>query len=172
MKKIFLIPLAISLSFCNCKKSVVDSAKVSSIESICPENGECTIQLFKNKSLIVKTDDLGGIYYQMDESLETSVIQYQYDRKIEDGLQDGQHREEILFEINNKITALNLQDIDLQQTKMLFGRHCFCKGQAGYFKIEEGSLQLENQKKGISFDLDFKIQKVPQLFDKVKATVQ
>lgn len=172
MKKIFLIPLAFILSFCNCNKSVVENAKITSIESICPENGVCTVQLFKNKSLVVKTDDFGSTYYQLAENIDTSVIQYQYDRTVEEGLQDGQHREEILFEINNKTTALKLQDMDLQKTKMLFGRHCFCKGQAGYFKIEEGALLLENKNNVISFELDFKTDKVPQLFEKVKASIK
>ena len=172
MKKIFLIPLAFLLSFCNCKKSVAESSKISSIESVCPENGVCTIQLFKNKSLVVKTDDFGSTYYQMIENIDTSVIQYQYDRTVEEGLQDGQHREEILFEINNNNTALKLQDADLQKTKMLFGRHCFCKGQAGYFKIDEGTLFLENKNKVFSFELDFKTDKVPQLFEKVKASIK
>ena len=151
---------------------MAESSKITSIESVCPENGVCTIQLFKNKSLVVKTDDFGSTYYQMIENIDTSVIQYQYDRTVEDGLQDGQHREEILFEINNSTTALKLQDADLQKTKMLFGRHCFCKGQAGYFKIEEGTLFLENKNKVISFELDFKTDKVPQLFEKVTASIK
>lgn len=172
MKKIFLIPLAFSLSFCNCKKSVVENSKTISIESVCPENGECTVQLFKNKSLIVKTDDLGGIYYQMEDNLETSIIQYQYDKTVEKGLQDGQHREEIIFEINNATSELKLQNQELQKTKMLFGRHCFCKGYAGNFKVEEGNLFLENKNNTISFELDFKVYKVPQLFEKVKASIK
>lgn len=172
MKKIFLIPLAFSLSFCNCKKSVVENSKTTSIESVCPDNGICTVKIYKNKSLEVKTDDLGGIYYQMLDNTATSVIQYQYNKTVEEGLQDGQHREEILFEINSSKPLLNLKDKNLQEVKMIFGRHCFCKGQAGYFKVEEGSLSLENKNETTTFELDFKILKVPQLFEKVKATVQ
>lgn len=172
MKKLFLIPLALCLTFCNCKKSVVESSKINTIESICPEDGKCTIQILKNKSLVLKSDDLGGLYYHLVDNENTSVIQYQYNRTVEEGLQDGHHQEEIIFEINNSITELHLKNEELQQTKMLFGRHCFCKGQAGNFKVEEGSLLLTKDNNTITFELYFKTNKVPQLFEKVKATLK
>ena len=172
MKKFFLIPLAFSLSFCNCKKAVIEEKKAFSIESVCPQDGVCTIEVLKNKSLVVKTDDFGSTYFQMTDNEETSVIHYQYNRTVEEGLQDGQHREEVLFEINNSATELKLSNSELQSTKMLFGRHCFCKGQAGYFNVENGSLILQKKNDVITFELDFKIYKVPQLFEKVKASVK
>lgn len=172
MKKFLLIPLALSISFCNCTKSAISKSNDISIESNCPENGTCTITVEKNKSIIVKTDDLGGIYYQFLDNPNTSVIHYQYNRTVEEGLKDGHHREEILFEIDNDATSLNLENKEIQKTKMLFGRHCYCKGMAGYFKVEEGVLHLENKNNVITLDLDFKIIKVPQLFNKIKATVK
>jgi hypothetical protein len=172
MKKFLLIPLAFSLSFCNCSKTVVTNSKTSSIESACPDNGECTIQIFKNKSLLVKKDDLGGIYYQMTDNTDTTVIQYQYNRNVDEGLQDGQHREEIIFEINNSSSEINLEGENIQETKMLFGRYCFCKGQSGCFKVEEGILKVENKNNHITINLDFKINQVPQLFNKVIAIIK
>ena len=172
MKKIFLIPLALSLTFCKCPKAAIEKASVSSIESICPENGNCSIQIFKNKSLNVKADEFGSIYYQMLDNPNTSIIQYEYKRTVEKGLQDGQHREEILFEINNADKVISLTDSKLQDTKMLFGRHCFCKGQAGYFKVEQGTLNLRNENEIITIALDFQITKVPQLYSKVYATIK
>lgn len=172
MKKLFLIPLALLVSFCKCPQATIEKSSVSSIESICPENGNCTIQIFRNKSLNVKADEFGSIYYQMLDNPNTSIIQYQYNRTVEKGLQDGQHKEEILFEINNAVTQISLTDIKLQETKMLFGRHCFCKGQAGYFKVEQGTLNLKNEKAIITIALDFQITKVPQLYSKVYATLK
>ena len=55
---------------------------------------------------------------------------------------------------------------------MLFGRHCFCKGQAGYFKVNEGNLNFENKKGTINVDLKFRVTKVPQLYTVVKATIK
>ena len=172
MKKLLLLPLAFFLSYCNCTKSAVSKAKEYSIMSPCPENGVCKIQILKNKSLNVKTDDLGILYYQLSDNENTSVIQYTYDRKVEKGLEDAQHREEIIFEIKNITTELNLQDNSLQETKMLFGRLCFCRGQTGYYKVENGTLKLQNTNEIITLDLNFKINEVPQLYDSVKATIK
>ena len=55
---------------------------------------------------------------------------------------------------------------------MLFGRHCFCRGQAGFYKVSDGKLNLENKDNTITLDLDFTITKVPQLYSKVKATIK
>lgn len=172
MKKIFLIPIALLLSFCKCPKATIEKAAVTSLESQCPENGKCSIQLYRNKSLNLKTDELGSNYYQMSDNPKTSIIQYEYNRTVEKGLQDGQHREEILFEINNADKVISLTDAKLQDTKMIFGRHCFCKGQAGYFKVEQGTLNLRSENEIISIALDFQITKVPQLFNKVYATIK
>ena len=172
MKKFFLIPLAFGLSFCNCQKSSIAEKPATSIESNCPENGTCTIQIQKNKSMNVKTDEFGSVYYTLDDNAAKSVIIYEYKRNVEEGVQDGQHREEIVFEINNSETAFSLKDENLQNTKMLFGRHCFCRGQAGYFKVTEGNLNIENKNGIINVDLEFKIIKTPQLYTTVKATIK
>lgn len=173
MKKLFLIPLALGLTFCHCQKTAVaQTLTKSSVESTCPENGVCTIQIQKNKSMVVKTDEFGSTYYTLEDDSSKSVIVYEYKRNVEKGLQDGQHREEIVFEINNSDKKLTLSNKELQNAKMLFGRHCFCRGQAGYYKVFEGNLNLENTKGVITVDLDFKVTKVPQLYTTVKATIQ
>ncbi len=173
MKKLFLIPLALGLSFCHCQKAAVAATPTkSSIESVCPENGVCTIQIQKGKSMAVKTDEFGSIYYTTEDNANKSIIIYEYKRNVPEGLQDGQHIEEIVFEINNSDTTLSLKDENLQNTKMLFGRHCFCRGQAGYFKVTEGNLNLEKNKGIINVDLDFKVTKAPQLYTSVKATIK
>lgn len=175
MKKLLFISLALSLSFCDCQKTAVaaTSPKPSiAIESTCPENGVCTIKIQKGKRMNVKADEFGSVYYNLEEDATKSVIIYEYNRNVEKGLQDGQHKEEIVFEINNSDTKLSLNNEFLQSTQMLFGRHCFCKGQAGYYKVMEGKLNLENTKGVISVDLDFKVNKVPQLYTSVKATIQ
>lgn len=175
MKKLFLIPLALVVSFCNCKKNATPnkpSNPTTEISSACPEDGTCTVEIFRNKSLEIKTDGIGAMYYQMNDSPEMSVIHYQYTRNTVKGLQDGSYREEILFEVASSDTTLSLTDVSLQKTKMLFGRHCFCRGQAGYFKVTEGHLQLAQRKDGIQFSLEFKINQVPQIIQKIEASIK
>lgn len=172
MKKILFIPIAFAMSFCKCPQNSVSNTPSTTIESVCPENGKCSIQIFKNKSLDVKEDEFGSIYYVMNDNTMTSVIVYEYKRNVEEGVQDGQHREEIVFEINNTDKEIHLNDFALQNTKMLFGRHCFCRGQTGFYKVSDGKLNLENKDNTITLDLDFTITKVPQLYSKVKATIK
>ena len=172
MKRLFFIPLAFILSFCKCPKATIAASDKSMIESVCPENGKCTSELLRNKSLNVKADEFGSIYYQTLESNETSVVIYRYDKNVAASLQDANYREEIVFEINNKTQTLSLSGKDLQQCKMLFGRFCFCKGQTGNYKVEEGTLNLKQEGDTVQFDLNFTVNQVPQLINSVKATVK
>jgi hypothetical protein len=55
---------------------------------------------------------------------------------------------------------------------MLFGRFCFCKGQTGYYKVEQGTLNLIYKKNVVDFTLDFTVTKVPQIIKSIKATVK
>jgi hypothetical protein len=175
MKKIFLIPAALFFTFCSSKKNNVINTEVnkpiSKIESICPSNGKCTVELLRGKSLEIKTDDIGAIYTQINDNDETSVIIYQYNRTVKGDIQDANYREEIVFEINNSDVKLTISNDELQQTKMLFGRFCFCRGQTGYYKVEQGVLDL-NQKNGtVDFTLDFSVTKVPQIIKSIKTSI-
>ena len=168
MKKLLFIPFAFGLSFCKCPQSTVSKTPVTTIESVCPENGKCSIQIFKNKSLEVKEDNFGSIYYVMNDNTMTSVILYEYKRNVEDGVQDGQHREEVVFEIPNKSANQNHTDKMLQNTKMLFGRYCNCRGKNGLFKVNQGKLHITSSKKEVRFKLQFKINEVPQVTEEIE----
>jgi len=175
MKKLFLIPVAVVVSFCSSKKDIVKNSEenkpVSKIESNCPSDGACTIETFKGKSLVVKQDEFGSTYTQLKDNPETTVIQYQYNRNVKGDLQDANYREEVLFEIKNTDNHLTLSGSDLQQTKMLFGRFCFCRGQTGYYKIEEGNLKLTQKENNINFTLDFTVNKVPQIIKSIETSI-
>ncbi|UUC46570.1 hypothetical protein [Flavobacterium cerinum] len=170
MKKILLIPVLLALSFCN-TANTNKATMMTTIESECPSDGKCTVEVFKNKAIDLKTDGLGKLYYQLADDTNKSVVVYAYNRNVEEGLQDGQHKEEIIFEIDNGVETLQLKDGDLSNVKMLFGRHCFCRGQAGFFAVNQGVLNLKQKGSAIAFELDFKIKEVPQVFTQVKATV-
>jgi len=137
MKKTVVFGLIAFILSC---KAQLPSKEELTLTSACPKDGTCQIELHKNKSLVVVYDNFGGMYYELKETDGKSVIHFQYNKTTEANLQDGHYREDLLLEINNNIKALNLQNAELQQTKLIFGRHCFCKGQTGYFKVVDGEL--------------------------------
>ena len=175
MKKIISTIAFFALLSCNCTKNTdltKNSMPINTIESPCPENGVCNIEIIKNKSLNVKSDEFGSTYYTLEENPSTSVIKYQYNRNVTPDLQDDNHKEEIIFEVANNETSMNLVDNDLQKSKLLFGRICFCRGQTGYYKITNGTLKLDKGKKDLyQLNLNFKVSQVPQLFTSVIATI-
>lgn len=163
MKRIGIL-LTLLLLSCTTQKQI-DINDVP-VQKECPHDGLCTLSVFNNKELILLKDDLGGLYYDVKENKGTTVIHYQYNKTIQANLQDGHYREDVLFEIKTSGQSLNLHDAELQQTKLIFGRHCFCKGQTGYFQINKGSLQL-HQQTSFTFDLKFETDKVPQLIRRI-----
>lgn len=167
--KYILLPFALIFVFsCSSKKASITEPTNYDLKSFCPEDGICTLTIYPNEKLDILTDETGSIYYKKSTSPHSSVVHFQYNKTVEEGLQDGHYQEEVIFEINHKNLPLNLTDQSLQITKMLFGRHCFCKGQAGYFRVNSGSLKFEHSKKTTSIDLQFKIVEVPQIITQIK----
>ncbi|RXR21178.1 hypothetical protein EQG63_04360 [Flavobacterium amnicola] len=158
-----------------CKSSKLDasqnnkaSLKISDLESLCPEDGKCTVRLLSNQELVIKADEFGKIYFDTIANKSKSVVLFEYSRNIPEGLQDGSYREEVIFEIEHSISSVNLKNNELGQLKMLYGRHCFCKGYAGYYYVKEGNLILSQKKGTVDFDFNFKIKEVPQVIAKIK----
>lgn len=167
MKKSILLSVALLsiLSCCNSKKAVSENSKGlnSAILTTCPENVECSLEVLQNKSLIVKHDDIGAIYYELAEDHEKTVYLYTYKLKTDKQYQDAGYREEIIFEINNATTDFTLTDKNLQTTKMLFGVWCYCKGKAGNYKITKGSFSKKDKEIAINFPSVVADQKITEL---------
>jgi hypothetical protein len=161
MKKSIILLFSITLLSCNCKKSTTSMSKytTATIESPCPKDGDCTIEVLENKVLNIKKDDLGGIYYTIDEDFNHKVIKYSYNRKVKGDIQDAIYRENIIFELANESKEKIYENEKLQDVKMLFGRFCYCKGAAGNFEVNEGKLEILENK----IHLNFKITRVPQV---------
>jgi hypothetical protein len=182
MKIIYILVTIFLIASCKCKKDVIN--QVSEIDSTqvvlnnkmtlsnCPENGTCTIEIFKNQSLDIKSDEFGGIYYDKAENPDTSIILYSYNKNIKEGIHDGGYREDVVFEIKNSDKEISLSNENLQNTKMLFGRFCFCRGQTGNYKVTDGNLKLSNKKGEIQIDLNYNITKVPQLIKGFNETIK
>ena len=166
-KKIALFLVLINLLSCTCRKA--EAQPKVSVMSKCPKDGTCSIKFLKNKSMIVKQDEFGSVFYTLEESTSKSVVQYTYKRKVKGDLQDANYREEIIFEMDNKSKNLHISDAALENKQLLFGRFCFCRGQTGYYKITQGNLTVTNRK---VVDLNFKTDQVPQVIKHVAFSIK
>jgi hypothetical protein len=116
--------------------------------SDCPAEGICSLEILKNKSLAVKEDTIGQLYYNLEDNNAKTVYIYTYFVAGPENTQDGNLTEKILFELDNELTSnLNYQNNDLQKVSMLFSRACFCRGQMGLYSVSNGLLQYDVQQK-------------------------
>jgi len=138
--------------------------------STCYENGDCTVEIFKNTELLIKKDDTGQLYVEIIPGIK-NVFKYSYTRKKLEGIADSGYQEIVLFEFLSGEINLHLQDKNLQEANLVFGRLCYCKGESGYFRISTGDLKLSSYDQGIAVDLNFKAE-VPQIIHELKETIK
>lgn len=135
--------------------------KVDSLKNISKK-----LYLLKNKKLEL-SDTNGSINYKIVDSEKTDVLQFVYEKDMDKVAYDGGYKEEVVFEIPSNIPEQNYTDAELQNTKMLFGRYCFCRGKTGLYKVNQGKLHITSSKKETHFELQFKINEVPQVINEV-----
>ncbi len=148
MKKIAIALLPILLAGCAQKKGV--SAFIAgrhTIESQCPEDGKCKFEIIKDKSLAIKTDGTGMLYYSLEDAPGKVVVRYSYDYTVPKDVEDAGYTETIIFETDTDFSNLNTGNI--QDTKMLFGVQCFCRGKAGFYKVTEGTIRYTDERLGV-----------------------
>jgi len=140
--KIILVPIAFMLFSCGAKKNdAIQALKTPHLESPCANDGNCSFEIIPQKSIEIKTDGFGKIYYELADHPEKIVYRYNYSDKVEDStLQDAGYREEIIFEADSKTAAFSYEGKNIQLTKMIFGVFCFCRGKAGYYKVNDGKV--------------------------------
>lgn len=161
MKKILLLSTAIILFSCKSSKSTDDKINqdVNSLSSVCADEGDCAFVVHKASSLNILEDTTGQIYPLIEQG-ENIVIEFTYAIKGPEGTMDGDYSETIHFEITGREDKLNLSNEELSQIKLLFGKHCFCKGEAGYYTVDEGEILLENKNDSLYLNLSLVINKV------------
>jgi len=173
MKYIFTLILIIVLNSCkttNASKFVsnLNKEQIKLNASDCPENIKCTTEILKNKDYTIEKDGIGKTYPKIVDGDKT-VIRYTYQIKNENNYTDGNQSEVILFVID-KETQTELQDKDLQNVKMLFGKNCFCRDIQGFYKVTKGSFILNNSEITIYVNIP-KLGK-RQILEKVHLTLE
>lgn len=137
----------------------------------CPADGKCTIVVHKDKSLLIKTDESGKPYYEMEDNTAKNVVIYTYNRDVPKDLQDGSYREEVVLELGKNQQSETLTGNAKGGVKALFGRFCYCKGSTGYYWIGSGNLTLSDADKQ-RYALEFKITEVPQVVTTIQFTTK
>ena len=163
--------ILLSLSACGSRQQITKDIPREMQNISCPETGNCSLEVFKNSCLQIKTDSFGKIYPEIEEG-EHLVIKYQFEKNVDKKNKDASYSEFIYFEINNRERQLNLKDAALQQVKMLFGRICFCRDANGYFKIDQGDLFFFRNNNTLQFNLKFDIHKVPHVLSHINESIK
>lgn len=163
---IVIIMCFLLLNLSACKTKQIASQEMTLLKADSVKGTAKKIYLFKNKSLEVKQNS-GSLSYTMINDEKTNVLQFVYEKDMDKAAFDGGYKEEVIFEVPNTISEQNYSDAELENTKMLFGRYCFCRGQTGLYKIKQGNLHIKSSKKETHFELRFKINEVPQIVNEI-----
>lgn len=170
MKNIYAIFALFLLLGCKSNQSTSEQSGSYLNEISCPESGNCEFEVLQNSILNIKTDEFGKLYPEVAPGNKV-VIKFHYKKTVPEKVMDANYSEYIYLEINEYEPQLILKDKELQKVKMLFGRICFCRGAAGYFRVTAGSLYLFNMNKKLKMDLMFEVNKIPQIITEVKEEI-
>lgn len=172
MKHIYLFIIIPLFLTCQSNKTLVTQPIINLINStICPEDGVCTFEVFNNKTLHVQTDGIGALYPELLDGKKT-VIKFEYKRHEIPNTADGGYSEIIYAEIDSNIKEATFKNETLSTAKVLFGRLCFCRGETGYFYVNEGELKITTSSDGMkTYKLDFKVHEVPQIITSIEETL-
>ena len=171
----FLIPLFM-VQACKTQTGTTSGSTTNTMEhqentpAPCPNEGTCTVTVHENKSLRLKEDTTGQLYPQLVDG-QGMVVEYTYLKEGPEGTVDGNYSETIQFEVPANGKALNLENAQLKEVNLLYGKHCFCRGEAGYYPVTDGKLQLKKDGNSLSFHLSFTVGKTSQVISRIEETV-
>lgn len=165
MKYLYVLSLMFFLVSCKAK-SEIKSTNTEEINTIaCPENGVCSLEVYKNKSLEIKTDNFDRVYPKISNGNHL-VLKFEYKKAENPNYADGSYREEVFIQLD--IKNLEIETTNLKDKKLFFARWCYCKGQTGYYKITKGKLSVKKiDNKNFKINLSFKIEEVPQMVNQI-----
>ncbi|MDZ7612289.1 MAG: hypothetical protein U5K51_00050 [Flavobacteriaceae bacterium] len=130
-----------------------------------------TVEIFKKSELLIRKDETGQLYIEIITWSEKMYLNIPTQKKSVEGIADSGYQEIVLFEFVSGEINLHLQNKDLQEANLFFGRFCYCKGESGYFRVTKGDLKLAADKKEINVTLNFQTE-VPQIIHRNKRNDQ
>jgi hypothetical protein len=166
MRYLYILIVSLVVFSCNAKQKLLVEDKVENSLSLCPEGGTCTFDVLQNKTLEVKKDSFGALYPEIYDN-DNIVLKFEYKRNEIPNTADSNYSELIYVELDPNNLILELEHSQLKTAKVLFARLCFCKGQTGYYAVDNGKLSITKESDNYQFDLAFKIDEVPQLISTI-----
>lgn len=169
-----ILTISLILTFilaCNSNKNVAETSILNKTsQKNCPDDGECSFEVLKNKTFVIKKDEFGNSYSELLDG-NTTVLKFEYKRNTPPDLQDANYSEVIYIEIENINEGLNLKDNKLSEANVGFSRLCFCRGQTGTYPVKSGTLNLKKTgNETFNLSLDFKVSEVPQIITSINET--
>lgn len=157
-KMIALLAFSAVAISCSTTKGVESTnwlGKKVTMVSVAPGNGKVTATRESEKALNLNAFE--QLYPQTNYNPETVLVQYSFDRnKTKENYADDFYKEELFLEIPAKAFKKEYKDAALQDVKLVYGKHCYCKGEAGYYKITQGTLKVDHSEKQTKIKLSFK----------------
>ncbi len=171
MKSFVTILFCILLFGCKAKKSNMISEKQEfNSSSYCAEDGVCSIELIPDSSLDLKKGTLGELYATVEEG-ENIVFKFTYKKTIPEGVMDAQYIEEVYAELDPNLSDINISGKELSNVKFIYNRICYCKGQTGFYKINNGNLFVKKTAaKTYNIQFESKVKEVPQIVTRINET--
>ena len=163
LRCLFLVVISSLLLACQSQKGLnAQNDEIKKLSSYCPDDGNCTFEVLTNSSLNLRTDGIGQLYPEVKKGNKT-VLKFEYKRTVDPRILDGGYTEIIYAEVDPEVEDLSLSDEQLNSANVVFGRLCYCKGQAGYFRIDQGSLEISTAKdQSKTYAFTFTTDQVPQ----------
>lgn len=143
MKRLTFIPAVLLMLSCVSQSNLQKDLEKHPVLS-CPEPESCTFEVIPDKTIVTSADGTGQLYYKLEDSSDTKVIKYRFDKKTDAALADAGYSEEVVFELRNDALAPYYNAEGIANTNMIFGVMCFCKGKAGFYKVKNGTLSYKN----------------------------
>ncbi|MFD2822578.1 hypothetical protein ACFS5M_02790 [Lacinutrix iliipiscaria] len=146
---------------CGSQHGSATKNEISLNSVVCPDDGVCSLNVLPNQSFSIEKDGIGVLYPKIKEG-QTVLLKFEYKRNEIPNTVDGNYSEIIYLELDPN--NLEFENDDVKNIKALFGRLCFCRGQTGYYIINQGELSIMKiSKNQYRIKMNFKVDEVPQV---------
>lgn len=167
-----------SIITCSCKSKSLQKERNNNsininntfVKKTCPEDGTCHFQVLKHKTLVVKKDHFGATYLDIQKGNQI-ILKFEYTKhKKNKNIADSGYKEEIFIALSPKNIVQETTELSSIEN-IYFARWCFCKGQTGYYNINQGNLSIKALNNNTyKLHVSFKVDDVPQVIHDINET--